>query len=787
MKKWIGGSVLAWTLMVMCGVAAETAPTGYLEPAKPVAWWRVGDTAKFRLLGGGLPEGTTEIEGILTNVDGDEVTRVKVNRADFESKGWQWKPTVPGYYEVEFIARGADKKTILSRPYVVKAKDPKGVLLSRTFTRDRQGMAILPAALEAKPSTGQFGFDYGNNPEDVLLAKYIGFDFARLDVIWGDVDPRRAIEPVKGQYNWDRLDAHVDLLTKSGIQIMAQFTYTPLWASPHPEKKNVNICVVEATAYAPVNTEDFSQFVDVTVNRYKDRIHNWEIWNEPSIPGGSVYWSDTTENYFRILKAGYTAIKKVQPDSVVSLGGLGPRKPYHAFYNRLLKMDASQYWDVLSLHGAWNSPEDYREIDARYNVASKPAITTEWHAILQGNMQADPILPDTVLSFKMMKDLLYQFKVGVTRVLTFEMLNLTEKEVLPFAIENKWFTHASGLFRRLPQVEPRQPGVVLSNFIEVVGRKATYVKEFKLSDESIALQLDTARGPMIVFWGETGAVPEKAIKPFLQSESQMRDWEGRSITVKPESTLAAKKLYYILAPNIEALTQAPVADKLVYIRKATRSSQAIAKGTFVLGKLFSSVEGAATVPDAGWIQSGWNLTKLQEAAHDSAFSVRSAVGLNDEGIDIVVEVKDKTHSQKEPQPAWWNGDSLQFALDCEGSGFTGGNTAFVSALTESGPVLWKLTAADPRGDIPAKWSPANGIAKNAEQKITHSGDMTRYQIRIPWSELYPMTLESSKVVRMSFAVNNNNGSGRAEYLDWGGGITKDNDPANYGQLTPLGK
>lgn len=789
MKNWMAGSLLAWLVMITVGVAAEAGPIGYLEPTKQVAWWHVGDTAKFRLIGGGLPEGTTEVEALITNVEGDEVTRVKASREDIESKGWLWQPTVPGYYEVEFTARGGDKgeKTALGQPYVIRGRDNKGNVISKSFKRDRQSLVVMPVALEAKPPTGQFGFDYENNPESVFLAKLMGFDFARVLVNWGSLDPKRALEPAKGQYNWDQLDPHVELLTKAGMQILGQISFTPMWASPHPEKTNVNICVVEATAYAPVNVDDYAQFASVVVNRYKDRIRCWEIWNEPSIPGGSVYWSDTTENYEKILEAGYKAIKKAQPDSVVSLGGLGPRKPYHAFYNRLLKMGADKYWDVLSLHGAWNSPEDYHEIDARYKVASKPAMSTEWHAILQGNMQSDPILGESTLSFKMMKDLLYQLKAGVTRILTFEMTNLTEKEALPFAIENKWFTHASGLFRHVPIVEPRQPGAVLANFIEVVGRKASFVKEFKLSDESIALQLATARGSLIVFWGETGDVASKALKPFLQSDSQIRDWEGKTITLKSGSELAPKKIYYVLSPNEDALSKATPAEKLVYIRKASRSAQSLVKASYVPAKLFPKVDGAIAVPDGAWITSDWKLTKVGNAAHEESFSVRAAVGTSDEGVDVVVEVKDKTHVQQEPQPAFWNGDSLQLAFDCEGSGFTGGNTEFVCALTESGPVIWKMMAADPRGDIPAKWSPANGIVKFAEQKITRDGDTTRYQIRLPWSELYPMANDPTKPVRVSFAVNNNNGAGRAEHLDWGGGITLDKDPASYGQLNPFGK
>lgn len=444
-----------------------------------------------------------------------------------------------------------------------------------------------------------------------------------------------------------------------------------------------------------------------------------------------------------------------------------------------------KYWDVLSLHGAWNSPEDYRKIDARYNVASKPAMSTEWHAILQGSVRSDQILSETELSLKMMKDLLYQLKVGVTRILAFEMVNLTEKEALPYAAENRCVAHCSGLFRRLPKVEPRQPGVVLANFIEVVGKKAKYAKEFNLSDESIAVLLDTARGPVIAFWSETGPVSMQTISPYLQKDSLLRDWEGRQVIINSETKFQSKKLYYILSPNNNTLSKAAIADKLVYIRKASRSAQTVAKASFVATELFASVNAEKKVPDTAWITSDWKLTRLQPTLDDETFSVRAAVGANENAIDLVVEVKDKNHQQNEPQPFWWDGDSLQVAFDSEGAGFSGGNTEFICALTEKGSIIWKLIAAEPRGDLPNKWSPANGPAKFAEVKVFREGDTTRYQVRIPFSELFPMVFDPTKPIRISFAVNNNDGTGRAEYLEWGGGITKDKDPSLYGQLNLL--
>ena len=55
--------------------------------------------------------------------------------------------------------------------------------------------------------------------------------------------------------------------------------------------------------------------------RYKDRVHHWEIWNEPN------YWrfwlpQPDVGAYTTLLKQAYAAIKAVDPAATVMVGGL---------------------------------------------------------------------------------------------------------------------------------------------------------------------------------------------------------------------------------------------------------------------------------------------------------------------------------------------------------------------------------------------------------------------------------------------------------------------------------
>jgi hypothetical protein len=770
--------------------SSEVSTGYYMEPALIPAWWHTGDTVIFSLAGGNIFPELVNLTGVVTDVSGNEVTRVQANRAGLKSGKWSWKPLEPGYYEVKFSfteMNGTEK--ILSRPVTIRTKDN----VSRIFTHDRQGFAVLPPSNPVGKVVGQFGFTYSNKPVELKLAKLIGYDLVRLLCDWGAdfTNLKGGIESTKGQYNWQIFDKKVDLFANAGFIINAQFNYTPLWASPYPERTNIKICVVEGTTYAPKEMDDFSRFVEAATRRYKDRIGLWEIWNEPAAPNGSIFWSDTPENFVRLLEAGYKAVKKVQPESQVWIGGMGARDPYHVFYDRILHLGAADYFDVLSLHGEWNTPaEKFRRIEENNHVLPKPAVSGEWHAILQGNMQSQPILSEAALSFKMMKDLLYQIKQGISRTMLFEMINLSEKETIPFAIENKMFTHSSGLFRRQPQIEPRQAAVVMANFLNVTGRSATYMKDFKLADGVVSLELATGNGPLVVFWSDSVSLKVKSLKPITTDISVLQDWEGKTIPLVPKTVLNLHKIYYLSHVNTEVIARSKAVNNLVSPRSLTPYPQdvslylrKITKGFYYNGQLFGTAHSAAIVPDSIWLKTNWKLTRLSSFGNDEKFSARAAVGVHEKGLDIVVEVQDKFQTPNVQPSELMKGDNIQVAIDCEGNGLSGGNTEICAGLTAQGPVVWKALAADLHGDLPSQWSSVNGIAKYVDQKITREGNLTSYHLRIPWSELYPLVFhEKTKPLRLSLVVNKSDASGRVVYLEWGGGIADEKDPSKYGAL-----
>lgn len=782
--------VVLFATAVFAQNVAEVKPV-LLRPDKPLSWWFVGDVVNFKTAPNApLPVGVQSIEGQVTTINEKVVARVTVPRSQFEAEGWKWKPEAPGYYEIEFFQRNAaGERTLVTEIWWRQAPNK----VKGKFERKKFNVAVtLPPTVKGKP-IGQFGFHYHLNLKEIPMAALIGYDFAFIHSIpWGNYFTNRTLvmEPERGVYKWDLLDPHVDALVAANVEIGAQFLYTPVWASPAPERsEEIAVCVPVSAAFAPAKMEDFTNFVSKTVERYKDRIKIWEIWNEPNLPGSSCFWFDTPENYVRMLKAGYETVKKVQPEAEVWNGGLGTRRSYHAFYDRILRGGAAPYFDKLSLHAISTDVDEFRRIEKANQAPHRPAVVTEWHAILVGNMSNEFMASEAKLSLRMMKDQLLQLKQGVVKTVIFEMSNQNEKETVNFAITNKWFTHSSGLFRISPRTEPRHAAVVMANFLRVTGKKATFVREIQIGKSGIALLLNTAQGPILAFWSEGDPIAMGYLKVVRTGKSTLVDWEGKTLEMTDNVLLEPNQIYYLTAPDEAAISRLPASDLLIPKSQQIRAALHTPSASYYSGRLFQAqdkelVPKGTNVP---WIDQNWKWVPFHQRDKEG-LSSRAQVGLYEDGLDLLVEVQDSKHVQSEKEQ-WWNGDSLQFAVDCEGRGIFGSSMEVLAALRPDGVVFWKISTANAGADLPSKMSAAGGPVQFGECKISRDGSKTIYRIRLPWSELYPMAFTPDREIKVSLLVNNNDGDGRGGFLEWAGGIggPGEKDPAAYGTLKPLGK
>ncbi|NUP89258.1 MAG: hypothetical protein HUU25_05490 [Candidatus Sumerlaeia bacterium] len=160
----------------------------------------------------------------------------------------------------------------------------------------------------------------------------LGLDWARMDLWWGVAEPER------GRYDWGHFDRAVQAYADNQISLMAILCYGPAWNRSE----------------APVTGEDrqaWGEYVFHTVSRYRDTVHEWEVWNEPNI---LPFWSPepSAADYAEVLRIAFEQAKRADPDCTVVGGGMAG--PDAGFLRGVFEAGAGECFDVLSYHNYGN-------------------------------------------------------------------------------------------------------------------------------------------------------------------------------------------------------------------------------------------------------------------------------------------------------------------------------------------------------------------------------------------------------------------------------------------------
>lgn len=761
-----------------------------LKSGKFANWWNLGDTVSFQLDTGAVPSSVTTVIGSVYNSDNTLIMQVPVSRRTFLDQGWRWTPDEPGYYEIDFAYQqsGSTDLTELTVQYAYSQSD------LTMFSHDRYSLVVSPGPTKPVsqrwPAMG-FSFQLSEGENAMKLADLVGFRFARIHAVpWGTQfrDTSWAIEPSRGVYNWSKFDDQVNKLTGYGFDLVGNLLYTPQWASPHPEQTQANISVLAYSAYAPTNMRDWENFVRAVVNRYGDRIKTWEVWNEPNMPALSAFWLDTPEKFVELLKTAYQTIKEEQPESEVWIGGLGGRN-YLAFYKTLLRLGGASYFDKLALHGFEPDPRWFQQIDQTLGMPSKSWVDSESHAILVNSNSVTGAVPsEPEIAKRMIVDFLKQLKWGTEKISFFNMLNLAEMETLSYAKSKGHVTHASGLFRSKPRIEPRLAASVARQFLDLAGQSVVYKGEYALENGQKAVMLSNDGTPLIGLWTDepSGAPMDTRLVTAFTERTLVTDWEGKTLSANGSLIVRPGKIYWIRYADAAALTALPVSDPFL-TSEFDRSveNHAVPESKGFSEKLFDPSTGDIS-GNAVWTTNNWTYQGAAQSTKPDDFDASFAAGYSDSGFDLIVRVKDGTFVQDNPLGSYWKGDSVQFAIDTSGQGFPGDEVEFQAALTPQGPVLYKQLVPYVGGSLPTNWSPGNSVARYASLQVDQSiSGETVYYIHVDSSELYPYVHDPAKPMRLSVLVNDNNGTGRLGWLEWSGGIGKAKNPAEYGKVWML--
>lgn len=265
-----------------------------------------------------------------------------------------WGPRQRPANSIRAVAAPLFAFTLVGAAVHVGAAAPLSVSPQRDAARQVSAAVSLAAAIDTSSNAVGIAESelYFMTPEEVGVAldtmQSMGVTQFRMFIPW------RAVEPTQGAYNWADVDKVIDAAEERGMAVLGAVTSTPTWASD-----------IQDSAYgAPRDPADFGSFMGELASRYgagegdpeSARISAYEIWNEPQ---SFVFWSPRPDPaaYTELLKAGYTAIKEVDPTGTVVGGVVTAGLTWGdinidpvEFVQTMYENGAAGYFDALSYH-----------------------------------------------------------------------------------------------------------------------------------------------------------------------------------------------------------------------------------------------------------------------------------------------------------------------------------------------------------------------------------------------------------------------------------------------------
>jgi len=211
-------------------------------------------------------------------------------------------------------------------------------------------------------SSSPFGIQAGTLVDSLVArAAEIGVKWTRLGISWPSV------EKEKGLYSWEDTDKAFEVALKAGITPFVYIgsgnqLYSKMGTYDDPKLAAIYGSRPEPPIKDPVAMEAFLKFVQAAIERYKDKIDYWEVWNEPNHRN---YWGAPPDGkeYGELLVQTARLIKELDPQCKViggSMAGINPD-----FTDDFLSVGSADLIDIISYHNYGAVPEQrvYRAIE----------------------------------------------------------------------------------------------------------------------------------------------------------------------------------------------------------------------------------------------------------------------------------------------------------------------------------------------------------------------------------------------------------------------------------------
>jgi hypothetical protein len=388
--------------------------------------------------------------------------------------------------------------------------------------------AVMPAA--AAPPDPRFGIvESFVNPEAATEA---GAGYTRIILRWDVIQPA-------GPADWKPAnvpDPAVAAELAAGREVIAVLIGAPAWASAQGGQSARDV----------PDMFHWEQFVRRMAQHYKGRIHHWIIWNEPDVwdvdhPGST--WAGTEEDYYRLLKTAYLAIKGVDPEQTVTLAGMtyywdwahGRRR----YLDRLLDIIAADpeaaangyYFDAVLYHLYFNPYQtadvlaETQQTLKRHGITGKELWVNETNAPPSDDPQEPPWSParfpvtQKEQAAFIIQEFALAFSSGATRVQVYKLRNSADH---PESIEP---------FGLLRADDSRRPAFTAYQVATTYlgGFRAAYRER---RGDAVAVTFDRGPQTTTVLWN-AGHRPLRVSVRAVAREARLVDETGKNTVVRP--------------------------------------------------------------------------------------------------------------------------------------------------------------------------------------------------------------------------------------------------------------
>ena len=159
----------------------------------------------------------------------------------------------------------------------------------------------------------------------------IGVKHAQLQSGWAKTEQH------KGVYNFEWLDVSVNGLVRQGVKPWVCICYgNPLYGSDFKLGMKIRQILCDEEARAA-----WHRYVAALITRYKDRVFDWEIWNEPFRQG---------RDYGILIAETAKTIRKIQPEAHLIVSGMRYPTDYRECCEYLKSENALDCVDEFMYH-----------------------------------------------------------------------------------------------------------------------------------------------------------------------------------------------------------------------------------------------------------------------------------------------------------------------------------------------------------------------------------------------------------------------------------------------------